>query len=276
MFQIHVVKHIDEPAGHEEARVILDDYESPYELDHGEFLHCADAFRSLERFEESVGASADPFGDIGDSIWRCHAENMDVVELDAGLYIQPLASASMEPPSAPSVIYIDPFSAFGDGRHPSTSLCLHFLVGHMEAFSASERAALSVLDAGAGTGILSIAAEKLGAGLIDAVELHGAAAENARRNARINGCGRVIVRQGDLLTVGFENEYDIVLANLISDVIISCIGVLAPLVRPGGVMIASGIGRMRAAEVEERLCANGLRIRDFALLDGWMGYLLTR
>ncbi len=275
MFQIRVVRHMDEPAEYEEARSVLDDYESTYDIDRGDLLHCTDVFKHLERFEESVGATGDPLGDIGGNMWRCHAESMDVIELEAGLYIQPLASGSMEPPASPSVIYIDPFSAFGDGRHPSTSLCLRFLAGHMEAFGAGERGRLSVLDAGAGTGILSIAAEKLGAGLIDAVELHGAAAENARRNIRLNDCERIGVRQGDLLAVKFGRQYDIVLANLISDVIIACLGVLAPLVRPAGVMIASGIGRARAAEVEGRIFASGLKIKDSALLDGWMGYLLT-
>lgn len=276
MFQIQVVKYIDEPAECGESHVILDEYESHYERDCAELLHCSDAFRSLERFEESIAASGDPFGDIGGTMWRCHAASMDIVELDGGLYVQPLASSSMEPPPSPSIIYIDPFSAFGDGRHPSTSLCLRFLAEHLGAFAEGERAALSVLDAGAGTGILSIAAEKLGAGLIDAVELHGTAAENARRNVLLNGCERVSVRQADLLSVELTRDYDIVLANLISDVIIACLGVLVPLVRPGGAMIASGIGRSRAAEVEERFHACGLGIRDIALLDGWMGYLLTR
>ncbi|HSV96880.1 MAG TPA: 50S ribosomal protein L11 methyltransferase [Spirochaetota bacterium] len=267
---------MDEPAERGESRFVIDDYESPCEMDGGGLLHCTDAFKNLEHFEESVGAAGDPFGEIGGSIWRCHAESMEVIELESGFYIQPLASASMAPPSFPSVIYIDPFSAFGDGRHPSTSLCLRFLAEHADSFTADERAMLSVLDAGAGTGILSIAAEKLGAGLIDAVELHGAAAENARRNVRLNDCVRVTVRQGDLLAVRFGGEYDIVLANLISDVMIACLGVLTPLVRPGGVMIASGIVKARAAEVEERIIDSGLRFRDIALLDGWMGYLLTR
>jgi len=201
---------------------------------------------------------------------------MDIVELQGGFYVQPLASPSMAPPPAAEVIYIDPFSAFGDGRHPSTVLCLRFLAEYMGMLTMEGRAGISVLDAGAGTGILSIAAEKLGAGLVDAVELNAAAVENARGNIQLNGCERTAVRQGDLLSVGFTRTYDIVLANLISDVIISCLGVLANLVRTGGKMIASGISHTRAAEVEEHFYGAGLRIVDSASLDGWMGYLLKR
>mgnify|MGYP005839285309 CR=1 FL=1 len=276
MFQIQVVQHVDDQSDSADSFAVLHGYESTYEISASDYLHCSEGFCGLEGFGERLKAASDPFAGIAVDFWRCHAEDMDIIELRGGLYVQPLASPSMEPPPAAAVIYIDPFSAFGDGRHPSTVLCLRFLAEHMGALAEESRAGMSVLDAGAGTGILSIAAEKLGAGLVDAVELNASAVENARRNIRLNGCGRTVVRQGDLLGAGFTRMYDIVLANLISDVIISCLSVLVPLVRPGGIMIASGISRTRAAGVEERFYGAGLRIVDSAFLDGWMGYLLER
>ncbi|OPZ36288.1 MAG: Ribosomal protein L11 methyltransferase [Spirochaetes bacterium ADurb.BinA120] len=265
---------MDDPAGSADSFAVVDGYESIYDLGGADILHCSEGFYGLEDFERHLLSALDPFEGIASDIWRCHAADMDTIELRGGLYVQPLASPSMGPPPAPSVIYIDPFSAFGDGRHPSTALCLRFLADYMGALSDETRRDLSVLDAGAGTGILSIAAEKLGADLIDAVELGSSAVESARRNIRLNECKKIGLRQGDLLTIDFSRKYDIVLANLVSDVIISCLEVLVPLVRPGGVMIASGIGTTRAAEVEERFFSAGVRIVDSALLDGWMAYLL--
>ncbi|MBP7603043.1 MAG: 50S ribosomal protein L11 methyltransferase [Spirochaetes bacterium] len=276
MFQIQVVQHVDDQSESADPFAVVDGYVSAYEMSGADFLHCSEGFYGLEKFGERLLAAADPFAGIAVDLWRCHAGDMDIIELQGGLYVQPLASPSMEPPPATAVIYIDPFSAFGDGRHPSTVLCLRFLAEHMGALTEESRAGMSVLDAGAGTGILSIAAEKLGAGLVDAVELNASAVENARRNTRLNGCEKTVVRQGDLLSVGFTRTYDIVLANLISDVIISCLGVLVPLVRTRGIMIASGISRARSAEVEDRFYGAGLRIVDSAFLDGWMGYLLER
>ena len=151
-------------------------------------------------------------------------------------------------------IALDPGMAFGTGTHPTTQLCL-------EAMEAMAGPALDVLDLGCGSGILAIAAAKLGAGKVLALDIDPIAVRAARENAALNGIAqRIAVEQGSLETViSSARRFDLLMVNILARVILEMSGRgLAQVLRPGGIAIFSGIIDNQADEVEASLRRAGL------------------
>lgn len=167
-----------------------------------------------------------------------------------------------EPGPEDTVLELDPGMAFGTGTHPTTTLCLEVLGDIVQP-------GMEVFDLGTGSGILAIAAAKLGA-TVQAVDLDPVAVRVARENVELNRVSsRVRVMSGNLGT-GLESQADLVVANIIADVIIELLGELGRLLRPGGEFIASGIIEARAAEVEDALGKSGLEVVERRVDSGWV------
>jgi len=143
-----------------------------------------------------------------------------------------------EPPGEGVVLRLDPGLAFGTGSHPSTRLVLGWL-------ATQDLGGAHLLDYGCGSGILAIAAAKLGAARVDAVDVDADALAATRDNARANG---VAVRAcaPEALAPG---AYDIVLANILAQPLIALEPLLAARVRAGGRIVLSGILDGQAGEV---------------------------
>ena len=154
------------------------------------------------------------------------------------------------------VLALDPGMAFGTGLHPTTRLCLAALE------SLADRGALGgarVLDVGSGSGILSIAAARLGAASVLAVDVDPIAVEATTANARRNRLVRRIrAREGS--SPSGEGPFDVVLANLIASLLVRLADGLVEDLRPGGTLLASGIFANREAEVVEAFEARGLAV----------------
>lgn len=151
-------------------------------------------------------------------------------------------------------IIMDPGMAFGTGTHPTTVLCL-------ESVEALTQHGLRVLDLGCGSGILSIAAAKLGAVEVLAVDIDPIAVETTTRNAAVNGVGgRITAQQGSLDTVLHSaRRFDLLLANILAKVIIPmCEAGLGQVVRPGGRAVFSGLIESQAEDVEAAIRGTGL------------------
>ncbi|MGB5260135.1 MAG: 50S ribosomal protein L11 methyltransferase [Gammaproteobacteria bacterium] len=138
------------------------------------------------------------------------------------------------------VVHLDPGLAFGTGTHATTALCLEWLDGHVPQGG-------SVVDYGCGSGILAIAARKLGAGPVYAVDLDPQALQATRVNAVRNG----II---DGLTVQSPNEFsagdvDLVIANILANPLIELAGRLSGLLAAGGHIIMTGILAEQAEDV---------------------------
>ena len=165
-------------------------------------------------------------------------------------------------PAGKPVVRLDPGLAFGTGSHPSTRLVLDFVEREVHG---GER----VLDYGCGSGILAIAAARLGAGEVDAVDLDPQAVEATRANAEGNG---VAVRAGapDALPAG---AYDLVLSNILAQPLIVLAPLLASRTAPGGRLALAGLLAAQADEVA-RAYADWFdlgierRIDDWVLLAG--------
>ena len=170
------------------------------------------------------------------------------------------------------VLALDPGMAFGTGLHPTTRLCLAALEA---AADRGELAGARVLDVGCGSGILAIAAAKLGAQSVLGVDTDPIAIEATLDNARRNRLGRVIRARAGSLPSG-EPPHDVVLANLIASVLIALAGPLRDDLRPGGLMLASGIFVDREAEVAAAFGAVGLDVEDRTAEGEWVALAVRR
>ncbi len=167
------------------------------------------------------------------------------------------------------ILEIDPASSFGTGQHHTTRLCLEMLD---ECVCGGE----SVLDLGCGSGILSIGAILLGAKKAKAVDIMQNAAETAAENAEKNHistdvyktyCGDVLsdIKLCEALGTGF----DIICANIVSDILIAMAPLFVSFIKNGGILIISGIISERADEVDSVMKQNGFIQTRFADSNGW-------
>ncbi|MBI3746436.1 MAG: 50S ribosomal protein L11 methyltransferase [Chloroflexi bacterium] len=170
------------------------------------------------------------------------------------------------------VLALDPGMAFGTGLHPTTRLCLAALEAVADDGILAEA---RVLDVGCGSGILAIAAARLGAASVLGVDIDPIAVQASGANARRNRLGRVIrARAGSLPSL--EPTFDVVLANLIASVLITLAGALHDELRPGGLLLASGIFADREAEVAAAFASVGLVAADRRAEGDWVALTLQR
>jgi ribosomal protein L11 methyltransferase len=205
---------------------------------------------------------------VADEDWaNAWKDHYHVAHLGARTVIKP-SWRSYEPQPGEVVVELDPGMAFGTGLHPTTKSCLVLLE---QTLRPGDR----VLDVGTGSGILALAAVKLGAAGVLALDVSEVAVTAARAKARANGVAdRIDVRHATLegaagepflplapgvTVLGAEvGEFDLVLANIIARVIAQLTPALMRAVRPEGTLIASGIIAERLQEAEEPLRAAGL------------------
>lgn len=164
------------------------------------------------------------------------------------------------------VIALDPGMAFGTGLHPTTRLCLAAL--EPLAADGGLRDA-RVLDVGCGSGILAIAAVRLGAASALGIDTDPIAVDATLANARRNRLGRRIAARAGTIPTD-EPGFDVVLANLIAGVLVPLAGGLRAELLPGGRLVASGIFVDREAEVRASFEAAGLELIDRAAEGDWI------
>lgn len=171
------------------------------------------------------------------------------------------------------LIEIDPGIAFGTGSHETTKLCIQALDKYVKKGD-------SVLDVGCGSGILSIAALKLGAAHATAIDIDEVAVKVAAENMEVNHipASQYTLFDGDLITNSFlkvkaGTGHDIVVANILADVIIPLTGVIRPHLKKGGLYITSGIINTKEKEVREALIANGFEILGVEYMKEWCCFI---
>lgn len=167
------------------------------------------------------------------------------------------------------VIEIDPGMAFGTGTHETTGMCVELVEKYVQK---GDR----VIDVGTGTGILAIAARLSGAGETFATDIDHVAVRVADENVRRNG-QQVTVRQGDLLSaVDAGATFDVAIANIIADVVISLSGQIGAVLKPDGIFICSGIIKEREADVVNALEENGYEICEIRRRGEWVAICSQR
>lgn len=195
--------------------------------------------------------------------WKRHFRPIEIGSL---LLVKPTWSRRRPRPGQ-QVVLLDPGLSFGTGQHATTRYCL----GQVAALrrSASEQ---SLLDAGSGSGILAIAAARLGYAPVSAFDYDAEAVRIAAENCRLNGVSdRVKPIQADLtrLPRRSRDRYDVICANLISDLLIAERDRLVARLKPGGALVVAGILATQFRDVEQALTHSGLRRRGAKTEGEW-------
>ena len=164
------------------------------------------------------------------------------------------------------IISIPPEMAFGTGDHATTSTCLRFLVDIARSRSGS----WSCADLGSGSGLLAIAAKKLGAGDVFACDYDPFAVQVAERNLKRNHVEGVDTRELDILKWKPRKKYDVVLANIFSTVLIQAFPVIVKTLKPGGDIVLSGILAGQAWDVFTAAAAHGLGFPQVVKKGKWV------
>ena len=264
-------------------------------VDAAEFELAADALRqsgarAIE--ERHVGNAIELWAVLGDSAastafvdrwrdrWQARVELVDLTPSDTWkryakpvgvnekLAIVPAWMDVREKEHFPFVVSIDPEESFGLGDHPTTRIVVDLLCRLMAPES-------TVLDMGAGSGVLSIVAALLGARRVVGIDRAIGAVGVAQRNAERNGVSEVTeFFQGS--TVPNGEQFDVVAANILAPVLLELCGPIVRSVELGGTIMLSGLRIDRRQDVINRYVAEGCRLVDDLLLEGWCGVAMKK
>jgi ribosomal protein L11 methyltransferase len=207
-------------------------------------------------------------------------EHYHPIEIGQKLMIVP---AWLQPDMGGRVpIIIDPGMAFGTGTHPTTQLCLEMVEAHLRP---------TIMDIGCGSGILAIAALKLGAEAALGVDIDEEAIDNARQNAQKNGIQAGLELEPGSLAEVLQSRFslrraDLVLANILAAVLARLLDEgMADLLNPGGILVMSGIlaeqwsgpsGIENSPSLEQTVVRHGLEVVDFRQSGDWIAVAVSR
>lgn len=174
-----------------------------------------------------------------------------------------------EPQEDELVIEIDPGRAFGTGTHPTTSLCIKLMEENIKEGN-------TVIDVGTGSGILMVAAEKLGAGKIVGTDIDPMAVEVAEENLLLNKVDmeKAKAYAGDLVTVVQNEKFDVVVANILADVLLILLKDISRVVKKDGLVIFSGIIEDKLEEMKRAVEEVGLEILEVKADKEWRAMLM--
>lgn len=223
----------------------------------------------------AVGTGKISLGETEDKDWINNwKEFFHPFRLEDNIVIQPTWTEIADAKEDDIVIHIDPGTAFGTGSHETTKLCISNLKKYIRTDGSTD-----VMDAGCGSGILSIIALKLGARKVYGIDIDELAVKASKENLALNDIpeekytivqGNVIEDKEFAQSVASIGKYDIVVANILADVIIPLSAEIRPFMKENGVFITSGIIDMKEQAVKEALLQNGFEIIDVTHMGEWV------
>jgi len=197
--------------------------------------------------------------------WRKHFKPL---EIGRRLVIKPSWETYDGDPNR-IVVELDPGMAFGTGGHPSTRLCLAALEDYVTPGGV-------VADIGTGSGILALAAARLGAAVVHATDIDLLPRKVARENVARSGLERVVlIHEMDAFDAAAQN-CDLVVANILASTVVELAPSVYGRLKPGGVFIASGIVEERLPDVLEALATNGFRLLETREEEIWRATIAAK
>jgi ribosomal protein L11 methyltransferase len=183
----------------------------------------------------------------------------------------PKTEATPVQPNQAHVLVIPAETAFGTGEHATTAMCLRLL----EQITRQFQPGWAMLDAGTGSGILAIAGSYFGAGQVLAIDNDPLARAIAKRNARANGIRKIEFSTGDILTQKLTGKFEIITANLFSEIVIAALPIWSRHLAAGGQLILSGILRSQETTVVRALRRHGFTISEIRRRGKWIALLCS-
>ena len=195
-------------------------------------------------------------------------ENYHPIEIGERLAICPTWITDYNP-NGRQILYMDPGLAFGTGSHDTTRLCLETLEKHIKGRE-------TLLDLGCGSGILALAALKLGAKSAVGVDIDPLAAKTAVENGKVNAFTppAFSVFCGDM-TEQIRDKFDVVTANIVADVLIIFLKTARQFMKPNGIFIISGIIDTREEDILNSIKENNFTIKERHESKEWRCFVLT-
>lgn len=262
--------YIDIPADHDpNAEVVVKAYLQINTYIHDNVNHVRQAVQNLPSFGLEIGSGRVETAAVEDTDWAtAWKAYYKPVRVGQHLVVKPIWE-DLTPNDTDVVIELDPGLAFGTGTHPTTSMCLALLEKHVKSGD-------YVCDVGCGSGVLSIAAAKLGAREVLAVDIDELAVKISRENIGHNNlAGSITVMQGDLLSHVSEPA-DLVVSNIVADVIIRLLPDIDRVLRSGGRLVVSGIIEDRREDVLRACGQHHLVVLEVTIEGEWVALFAVK
>ncbi|ADC50724.1 MULTISPECIES: 50S ribosomal protein L11 methyltransferase [Alkalihalophilus] len=227
------------------------------------------SINGLTTYEIDLGRNSVQLAEVNEEDWAtAWKKYYKPVKISKSITITPTWE-DYTPTEDEMIIELDPGMAFGTGTHPTTVLCIQALESVMQGGE-------EVIDVGTGSGVLSIAAAKLGAKRVIGLDLDQVAVDSAALNVELNQVhDTVTVRQGNLLEQ-IDGSYDLVVANILAEVIVQFVQDAAAILKPGGAFITSGIIKRKKQEVKDSLVSAGFTIDEVIEMDDWVAIIARK
>ncbi|MCH4178576.1 MAG: 50S ribosomal protein L11 methyltransferase [Megasphaera sp.] len=210
--------------------------------------------------------------DADDSSWLyVWQDYFHPIKVSSRFWVEPAWEKAVPEPGE-QVITIDPGVAFGSGVHDTTAMCIRYLEQTVKSGDL-------VFDIGTGTGILAIAAAKLGAYHVSAVDFDEKAVQQANINVALNGCESVVeVIDSNLLAAVSQGKRkaDVIVANLVTNAVLDLLPTVGAYMHKGSILIVSGIIDERIDEVRRAAIPAGFDSENETAQGGWYAVCLRR
>ena len=219
-------------------------------------------------FSDSIPCKILSVDDVPDEDWETTwREGLEPIEIGERLVIRPSWTTYSNTDNRLELI-IDPKMAFGTGGHPTTRLCL-------EELTEMKIEGLTVIDAGVGSGVLSIAAVKLGARSVFGFDHDPFSVENAQENIGLNGVDDCITIAEGRLEAMAPEPADVVFANMISSVLLPNLSHFHDFMKQGATIVFSGLLATEQAAFLEALTTHGFRGGKVRRMEEWIAVPAT-
>ncbi len=217
----------------------------------GYFDNLVNAKKSIKKFKTSIECSYSfkfNVERIKDEDWKnSYKKHFKPWNVDDFHFVPAWLNKEYLVPKKHKKIYIDPGMAFGTGNHETTKLCLYSILKFSNSCENKR-----IIDIGCGSGIIALTASKLGYKNIHAIDHDEEAVINSIQNAKINKINDVTFKNTSIEEIDINKHYDVVIANIQSDVLISNAITLTKIVERKGIMILSGILKDEANLLQDK------------------------